>query len=162
MLCPDVGNRDIFVMSYRDLPLHDIGRGGTEAPVKNCRKPAITANLNFFFPFANSDVTILREIHHTNCDAMKDTKGANGTSAGPKLLWKHSSPETTPMYQFLQSVNKTHDLQLSNYSDLHQWSINNVNKFWQKAWDFVGVKHQGVPTSVSWLGSIHVIYTYNR
>jgi hypothetical protein len=51
LLCPDVGNRDIFVMSYRDLPLHDIGRGGTEAPVKNCWKPAITANLIFFLSF---------------------------------------------------------------------------------------------------------------
>lgn len=102
-----------------------------------------------------------REAYHTDCNAMNGTKGANGTSAGPKLLWEHSSPQSTPMYHFLQSVNKTHGLQLSNYSDLHQWSITNVNKFWQRAWDFVGVKHQGTPTAVSGIGPIHVIFTYN-
>ncbi|KAI4628503.1 hypothetical protein J4E83_003053 [Alternaria metachromatica] len=78
---------------------------------------------------------------------MNGTRGANGTSTGPKLLWKHSSPETTPMYQFLQSVNKTHNLQLSDYSQLQKWSIENINEFWQRTWEFVGVRHQGAFTS---------------
>ncbi|KAI4932932.1 hypothetical protein J4E85_003335 [Alternaria conjuncta] len=78
---------------------------------------------------------------------MNGTKGANGTSTGPKLLWKHSSPKTTPMYQFLQSVNQTHNLQLSDYSQLHKWSIDNINEFWQRTWEFVGVRHQGAFTS---------------
>ena len=93
---------------------------------------------------------------------MNGTKGANGTSTGPKLLWKHSSPKTTPMYQFLQSVNKTHNLQLSDYSQLHKWSIDNIDKFWQITWEFVGVRHRGAFTSVSHRRSIHVASTYRR
>ncbi|RYN52620.1 Malonamoyl-CoA synthetase [Alternaria tenuissima] len=78
---------------------------------------------------------------------MNGTKGTNGSPTGPKLLWEHPSPKTTPMYQFLKLVNETHNLRLSNYSELHAWSINNVNSFWQRAWDFVGIRHQGTPTS---------------
>jgi hypothetical protein len=111
---------------------------------------------------ANSDVTVAENINLNRYGAMNNTKGANGTLAGSKILWKHSSPHTTPMYQFLQSVNKTHDLQLSNYPELHQWSISNINKFWQRAWDFLGVRHQGIPTAVSYRQPIHIASTYRR
>jgi hypothetical protein len=111
---------------------------------------------------AKSDVTVAENTNHNRYGAMNNTKGVNGTPAGPKLLWRHSSPNTTPMYQFLQLVNKTHDLQLSNYSELHQWSIKNINKFWQRAWDFVGVRHQGIPTAVSYRQPIHIASTDGR
>jgi acetoacetyl-CoA synthetase len=93
---------------------------------------------------------------------MNGTNSANGTPPGAKPLWKHSSPQTTPIYQFLQSVNKIHDLQLSNYSELHQWSISNINQFWRRAWEFVGVRHQGAPTLVSSRWPIFVASTYRR
>lgn len=47
LLCSDVGNRDVFAIRQRNLPLHKIGRGGTEAPVRNCWKPWIAVNLKF-------------------------------------------------------------------------------------------------------------------
>jgi acetoacetyl-CoA synthetase len=74
---------------------------------------------------------------------MNGMNGTNGTSVGAKLLWKHSSPKSTPMYQFLQEVNSTYGLQLSTYSELHQWSIENIDQFWQRVWEFVGVRAQG-------------------
>ncbi|KAF1834702.1 acetoacetate-CoA ligase [Decorospora gaudefroyi] len=76
---------------------------------------------------------------------MNGTIGANGTSSGSKLLWRHPSPQSTPMYQFLHKVNKTHNLQISSYPELHQWSIHHVDEFWKSAWEFVGVRHQGTP-----------------
>jgi hypothetical protein len=111
--------------------------------------------------FANSDATAPETTFHTGCDTMNGTKGTNGSPTGPKLLWEHPSPKTTPMYQFLKLVNETHNLRLSNYSELHAWSVNNVNSFWQRAWDFVGIRHQGTPTSVSRLGFMHIIFAYN-
>lgn len=75
--------------------------------------------------------------------------GASGTSSSSKLLWKHPSPQSTPMYRFLESVNKTHNLHLLDYSQLHQWSINYVDAFWKSTWDFVGIRHNGTPSSVS-------------
>ena len=156
-----VGNRDVFVMRYRNLPPPNIawGRGESETAVENYQEPAIAANLNFS---RTSVFTAAENTYHYDHDAMNGTKVANGTSAGPKLLWKHSSPETTPMYQFLQSVNKTHNLQLSDYSQLHKWSIDNINEFWQRTWEFVGVRHQGAFTSVSHRRPIHVASTYRR
>lgn len=74
---------------------------------------------------------------------MNGTNGINGKSPGAKLLWRHPSPESTPMYEFLQKVNKTHGLQLSTYPELHQWSVDNIDEFWQDVWDFVGVRAQG-------------------
>ncbi|EMD65225.1 hypothetical protein GGP41_003857 [Bipolaris sorokiniana] len=73
--------------------------------------------------------------------------GASGTSSSSKLLWKHPSPQSTPMYRFLESVNKTHNLHLLDYSQLHQWSINYVDAFWKSTWDFVGIRHNGTPSS---------------
>ncbi|EUC43616.1 hypothetical protein COCMIDRAFT_100376 [Bipolaris oryzae ATCC 44560] len=81
---------------------------------------------------------------------MSDTNGVNGASGTPsasKLLWKHPSPQSTPMYRFLESVNKTHTLQLSDYPQLHQWSIDHVDAFWKSTWDFVGIRHNGTPSS---------------
>ncbi|EFQ85205.1 hypothetical protein PTT_19912 [Pyrenophora teres f. teres 0-1] len=82
-----------------------------------------------------------------NGTCTNGTNGSNGTPSGSKLLWEHGSPETTPMHQFLQSVNKTRGLQLSSYKELHQWSIENIDQFWQRTWEFVGVRHQGTPSS---------------
>jgi acetoacetyl-CoA synthetase len=53
------------------------------------------------------------------------------------------------MYQFLHRVNKVHGQQLSSYHELHQWSIENINEFWQDVWEFVGVRAQGEATRVS-------------
>jgi acetoacetyl-CoA synthetase len=80
---------------------------------------------------------------------MNGTNGTNGSSAGAKLLWKHSAPESTAMYQFLQKVNQAHGVQLSTYPELHQWSIENIDDFWQTVWEFVGVRAQGKATRVS-------------
>ncbi|KAJ5024034.1 hypothetical protein J3E72DRAFT_8768 [Bipolaris maydis] len=81
---------------------------------------------------------------------MSSTNGVNdasGTSSSSKLLWRHPSPQSTPMYRFLESVNKRHNLHLSDYSQLHQWSIDHVDAFWKSTWDFVGIRHNGTPSS---------------
>lgn len=78
------------------------------------------------------------------------TNGSNGTSTGAKLLWRHSSPESTPMYQYLQRVNEAYGLRLSTYPELYQWSIDNIDSFWHSVWDFVGVRAQGRAARVSY------------
>ncbi|KAE8848322.1 hypothetical protein PTNB85_02165 [Pyrenophora teres f. teres] len=80
-----------------------------------------------------------------NGTCTNGTNGSNGTPYGSKLLWEHGSPETTPMHQFLQSVNKTRGLQLSSYKELHQWSIENIDQFWQRTWEFVGAVDPNAP-----------------
>ncbi|KAK0711322.1 hypothetical protein B0H67DRAFT_284927 [Lasiosphaeris hirsuta] len=55
-------------------------------------------------------------------------------------LWRHGEPESTQMWKFLQRVNDKHGLQLSGYSTLYKWSIDNVALFWEEVWDFTGVR----------------------
>ena len=54
-------------------------------------------------------------------------------------LWRHPDPSSTPMWQFLEAVNKKHNLDLHDYPDLYQWSIENVEQFWEQVWGFVGI-----------------------
>jgi acetoacetyl-CoA synthetase len=82
-------------------------------------------------------------------DSPNHTESANGASLGAKLLWKHPDPTSTPMAKYLRYVNATYDLQLSTYEELHAWSIQNVDTFWQSVWKFVGVRAEGSAIPVS-------------
>lgn len=71
--------------------------------------------------------------HHHNA-------AINGSSSPPSTeLWRHSDPSSTPMWQFIQTVNTKHGLQLDGYPSLYKWSIENVALFWDEVWRFVGV-----------------------
>lgn len=55
-------------------------------------------------------------------------------------LWRHSSPRSTPMWKFLELVNRNHGQKLKSYSDLYKWSVNNIAAFWAEVWFFTGVR----------------------
>jgi acetoacetyl-CoA synthetase len=82
-------------------------------------------------------------------DIANGNTHANGTSIGPKLLWRHADPQSTAMHRYLQAVNQSHDLRMSTYSALHQWSIENIDAFWQSVWNFVGIRADGDASPVS-------------
>ncbi|KAL9101817.1 MAG: hypothetical protein Q9163_002964 [Psora crenata] len=58
----------------------------------------------------------------------------------PKLLWKHSSPEATRTYEFKQTIERKYDVSLKDYEALRQWSLDNLNRFWEEVWHFTKVK----------------------
>jgi hypothetical protein len=165
------GNRAVFVMvKKRKLPFNELGmeggeqsRGaslpGTRKHYEACYCPKSQRNTRLLI----SKSSYTRRLHlHTSFNTMNGSNGTNGTSSHAKLLWKHHAPQSTPMYQFLQLVNKTHDLQLSNYPELHQWSIDNINDFWLRAWEFVGVRHERSPSSVSVLAAPYTMTAYQE
>ncbi len=55
-----------------------------------------------------------------------------------KLLWSPSEEKikSSSMYHFMEIINKKYALNIHNYKDLHQWSINNRNNFWGEIWDY--------------------------
>ncbi|KAL1606232.1 hypothetical protein SLS60_003634 [Paraconiothyrium brasiliense] len=78
-----------------------------------------------------------------NGDQANGTNGtnlSNGHHKAAKLLWRHPSPQSTPMFRFLHSVNQKYGLQLSSYEELHKWSVDHIDKFWGCVWQFVGVR----------------------
>ncbi|KYK56635.1 hypothetical protein DCS_03637 [Drechmeria coniospora] len=63
----------------------------------------------------------------------------NGHRDASEELWRHPSPASTPMWAFLQHVNRNRAVHLSGYPALYSWSVNNVSAFWEEVWDFVGI-----------------------
>lgn len=60
-----------------------------------------------------------------------------------KELWRHSSPHTTQIHDFIKTVNKEHLLSLDSYNDLWEWSIAEPAKFWEQVWKYTAiVAHQ--------------------
>ncbi|RSL50089.1 hypothetical protein BHE90_014256 [Fusarium euwallaceae] len=72
---------------------------------------------------------------------MSIDKLAPSAAAPPddNVLWRHPNPESTPMWGFLQHVNKKHGLNLDGYPALYKWSIDEVALFWEEVWHFVGI-----------------------
>lgn len=57
-----------------------------------------------------------------------------------ELLWKHPSPQSTQLYEFLQSVNQKHSKNFTTYKELYQWSISNIADSWREIYEYVGVR----------------------
>ncbi|MDC3063374.1 acetoacetate--CoA ligase [Alphaproteobacteria bacterium] len=55
-----------------------------------------------------------------------------------EILWKPSKKriKTSKMFLFLNKINTKYQLNLQNYNELHLWSINNREFFWNEIWDF--------------------------
>ena len=60
-----------------------------------------------------------------------------------RVLWKPSERqiESANMTRFIQQVNEKHDLGISSYGELYDWSINNIPEFWEAMWEFGGIVH---------------------
>ncbi|EEP78479.1 acetoacetate-CoA ligase [Uncinocarpus reesii 1704] len=55
-------------------------------------------------------------------------------------LWRPANPEATSIHEFKTIVASKHDIALSTYHDLWQWSVDEPNKFWEEVWNYTGVK----------------------
>ena len=58
-----------------------------------------------------------------------------------KPLWQPDPEQIkkTQLYRFTQEVRAETGLELENYQQLHQWSVQNSALFWSKLWQFTGV-----------------------
>ena len=54
-------------------------------------------------------------------------------------LWTPSTTDSI-LNEFIKSLDK--DLNIKNYEDLHKWSVNKKNDFWENVWDFTNIKGQ--------------------
>ncbi|MBF0203504.1 MAG: acetoacetate--CoA ligase [Desulfamplus sp.] len=59
-----------------------------------------------------------------------------------KCLWKPSEEriKQTNIYRFMQTVNEKYGKTFSDYNELYQWSIDNLEEFWSLMWDFAGIR----------------------
>lgn len=57
------------------------------------------------------------------------------------VIWTPSAARSSEskMSAFMHHINKSFELNLSDYEDLHAWSVANLESFWSASWDFLGV-----------------------
>ena len=75
-----------------------------------------------------------------NGKCSDDETSSNGSAEYQNLpLWSPPDLEDRQMVVFLNIVNQKYGLQLSNYQQLWQWSVDNIDLFWMEFWYFVKV-----------------------
>ncbi|MBN1856282.1 MAG: acetoacetate--CoA ligase [Dehalococcoidia bacterium] len=57
-----------------------------------------------------------------------------------RRLWEASSElkSNANITAFMQAVNERHELNLTTYPELYQWSIDHIAEFWAQVWDYAG------------------------
>ncbi|KAK2845308.1 hypothetical protein Q7C36_010162 [Tachysurus vachellii] len=68
-----------------------------------------------------------------------DTKAKGEEIMEAKVLWYPDSKKNTQMDRFRAQVNRDYGLNLVNYNDLYQWSVENYTDFWAEVWRFCGI-----------------------
>ncbi len=90
-----------------------------------------------------------------------------------KLLWQphQGNIEKSQMTAFRNYVNEVTGANYETYSDLYQWSVDQIDQFWKIFWDWSGVLHSGSITSVvddpqkmpgaKWFSGVRLNYAQN-
>ena len=54
------------------------------------------------------------------------------------VLWSPSDErvKSSQMYKFIKIINEKNNVNIQNFTDLHNWSIENKADFWSSIWDF--------------------------
>ncbi|MFP4668793.1 MAG: acetoacetate--CoA ligase [Desulfobacterales bacterium] len=62
-----------------------------------------------------------------------------------EILWQPSSERirNTAMMKFMSRINSRYGKEFREYSDLYEWSIENIPDFWAEFWDYAGIIHSG-------------------
>ncbi|KAK7934369.1 hypothetical protein WMY93_005265 [Mugilogobius chulae] len=101
----------------------------------SCRAPSRTSDLP-------CDLQLGTARGQSKCTKMsKDTlqKSEKIMDMECKALWYPDSKRDTQMDKFRRQVNKDYGLNLANYHDLYQWSVDNYPEFWSQVWNSCGV-----------------------
>ncbi|XP_071038561.1 acetoacetyl-CoA synthetase-like isoform X1 [Parasteatoda tepidariorum] len=72
------------------------------------------------------------------CSAMKNIRKERITSRDePFLTWDKKVPHTR-LEHFRKRISEKYNIELNNYWDLHKWSIEHFEQFWEETWNYLG------------------------
>ncbi len=71
-----------------------------------------------------------------------------------KILWSPTNQtiKKTNLFKFQKIINNKYNLKIDNYIDLHKWSTNNIENFWEEVWSYANIKHSAPYSKVIELG----------
>ncbi|XP_053545275.1 acetoacetyl-CoA synthetase-like [Bombina bombina] len=89
-----------------------------------------------------------------------------------KVMWYPDSKKITQMDLFMVRINSNYGLNLANYNDLYQWSVECYPEFWGEFWDFSGIvysrmfdevidKSKGISDVPEWFKGSRLNYAEN-
>ena len=60
-----------------------------------------------------------------------------------KLLWTPAKEQIkkTNMYRFMTGINQKYNKNFTEYTELWQWSVENIPEFWEEMWTFADIIH---------------------
>lgn len=61
----------------------------------------------------------------------------------------HPSPHLTHLDAFRRCINRKYGLNLTNYTQLHKWSVDEIESFCREIWTFCGLVYTKPPTAVA-------------
>ncbi|KAF2762664.1 acetoacetate-CoA ligase [Pseudovirgaria hyperparasitica] len=80
----------------------------------------------------------------TPIDTREDGNGTSADTADTaeqgELLWQHADPKSTNMWRFLLELNRKYKMELKDYKELYDWSVDNIAEFWGEVWQWVGIR----------------------
>ncbi|KFM77732.1 Acetoacetyl-CoA synthetase, partial [Stegodyphus mimosarum] len=62
----------------------------------------------------------------------------NGTGWNPPVVWNKKVPNTE-VDKFKKVIEEKYNLHFDSYWDLHKWSIEHYDNFWEEVWNYFGV-----------------------
>ncbi|KAF9436500.1 hypothetical protein BGZ76_003755 [Entomortierella beljakovae] len=62
-----------------------------------------------------------------------------GMDPHPTKMWESSDKANQEMEKFRAFVNQKHSLSLENYSQLWEWSVEQIGEFWTAVWEYTNV-----------------------
>jgi len=65
--------------------------------------------------------------------------GAGVADLDSSLMWKPHNIQDHNLTKLREEINQQYGISLKDYHELHQWSVENYELFWDKLWDFTGV-----------------------
>jgi len=65
-----------------------------------------------------------------------------------KTLWKPHNKKQSQMYDFLNQINIKYNLEITNYNELHKWSVENISVFWKEIWNYSKIVYSRPYTKV--------------
>ena len=63
-------------------------------------------------------------------------------------IWESTDFENSNLFRFLSFVNGKYGLKLTTYSDLHKWSVENLENFWSSAAFFFEIQFDSKPSKI--------------
>ncbi|KAG7406689.1 Acetoacetyl-CoA synthetase [Fusarium oxysporum f. sp. rapae] len=64
-------------------------------------------------------------------------------------IWKHLDPRATRLDAFRRRINRSYNLDIKTYAQLHEWSVEYLEAFCQEAWAFLGIIYSVPPEKVA-------------